>query len=241
MRGQKIFWVGGENRGEPLMKPYHFFGIFVLGFTKKSQQPSTCSNNIAHSNSTAKFGQTMIEDFQIPALVVKAEIVWALKFDMSHFSLRLRLKLNDLFKCMFTESQIASKFSLSKTKCSYIINFGLAPHFTEVLLSQIKPSSFFVISYDVSLNKILRNEQMDCTIRFWENETGVVCLKYFDSKFLLWPNSTNLFEKLLESTKSLDFSKLLQFSMDSPNVTWDVLKFKSTHQGEKEHPNIISI
>ena len=76
MRGQKIFCGGGgENRGEPLMKPYHFFGIFVLGFTKKSQQPSTCSNNIAHSNSTAKFGQTMIEDFQIPALVVKAEIV----------------------------------------------------------------------------------------------------------------------------------------------------------------------
>ena len=142
------------------MKLCHFFGIFVLGFTKKSQQPSTCSNKIAQSNSTAKFGQTMIEDFQIPALVVKPEIVWALKFDISHFSLRLCLKLNDLFKCMFTESQIASKFSLSKTKCSYIINFGFAPHFTEVLLSRIKPSSFFVISYNVSLNKILRNEQI---------------------------------------------------------------------------------
>ena len=88
MRGQKIFWERGGT-GEPLMKPCHFFGIFVLGFTKKSQQPSTCSNNIAQSNSTAKFGQTMIEDFQIPALAVKAEIVWALEFDMSHFSLRL--------------------------------------------------------------------------------------------------------------------------------------------------------
>ena len=57
---------------------------------------------------------------------------------------------------------------------------------TEVLLSQIKPSSFFVISYDVSLNKILQNEQMDCTIRFWNNETGVVCLKYFDSNFFFF-------------------------------------------------------
>ena len=110
-----------------------------------------------------------------------------------------------------------------------------------VLLSQIKASSFFFISYDESLNKILRNWQMDCTIRFWNNETGVVCLRYFDSKFLLRPNSNNLIEKLLESTKSLDLSKLLQLSLDGPNVNWDLLKLMSAHQGEKEHPNIISI
>ena len=82
---------------------------------------------------------------------------------------------------------------------------------------------------------------MDCTIRFWNNETGVVCLRYFDSKFLLRPNSNNLIEKLLESTKLLDLSKLLQLSLDGPNVNWDVLKLRSAHQGEKEHPNIISV
>ena len=177
----------------------------------------------------------MIEDFQIPALVVKAEIVWALKVVMSHFSLRSCLELNDLFKCIFRDSQIASKFSLSKTKYSYIINFGLAPYFSELLLSQIKASSFFVISYDESLKKILRNEQMDCSIIFWNNETGVLCSRYFDSKFLLRPNSKNLFEKLL------DLSKLRQLSMDGPNVNWDVLKLMSNHQEEKEHPNIINI
>ena len=79
---------------------------------------------------------------------------------------------------------------------------------------------------------------MDCTVRFWNNETGVVCSRYFDSKFLLGSNSKNLFEKLLESTKSLDFSKLLQLSMDGPNVNWNVLKLMSTNQGEKELPNI---
>ena len=126
----------------------------------------------------------MIDDFQIPALVVRAEIVWALKFFMSPFSLTLCLELNDLLKCMFPDSQVASKFSLSKTKCSYIINFGLASCFIEILLSQIKASSFFVISYDESLNKILWNEQMDCIIRFWINKTVVVCSRYFDSKFL---------------------------------------------------------
>ena len=79
MGGQKISYGGRE----PIMKPCHFFGIFLLGFTKKSQQSSTCSNSTAQSNTTAKSGQTMIEDFQIPALVVKAEIVWALKVVMS--------------------------------------------------------------------------------------------------------------------------------------------------------------
>ena len=105
-------------------------------------------------------------------------------FFVSQFSLTLCLELNDLLKCMFPDSQIASKFSLSKTKCSYIINFGLASCFIEILLSQIKASSFFVISYDESLNKILWNEQMDCIIRFWINKTVVVCSRYFDSKFL---------------------------------------------------------
>ena len=223
MEGQKISYGGRE----PLMKPCHFFGIFLLGFTKKSHQPSTFSNSTAQSNSTAKSGLIMIDDFQIPALVVRAEIVWALKFFMSPFSLTLCLELNDLLKCMFPDSQVASKFSLSKTKCSYIINFGLASCFIEILLSQIKASSFFVISYDESLNKILQIEQMDCIIRFWNNKTGVVCSRYFDSKFLLWPNSKNLFEKPLESTKSLDLSKLLQLSMDGPNVNWDVLKLMS--------------
>ena len=121
MGGQKISYGGRE----PLMKPCHFFGIFLLGFTKKSQQPSTCSNSTAQSNSTAKSGQTMIEDFQIPALVVKAEIVWVLKDVMSHFSLRSCLELNDLFKCMFPDRQIASKFSLSKTSAAISLTLGL--------------------------------------------------------------------------------------------------------------------
>ena len=141
---------------------------------------------------------------------------------------------------MFPNSQFASKFSPSKIKCSYIINFGLAPYFSEVLLSQIEASSFFVIAYDESLNKILRNEQMDCILRFWNNETGIVCSRYFNSKFLLQPNSKNLFGKLLESTKLLYLLTLLQLSMDGANINWDVLKLMYT-QGEMEHPNIISI
>ena len=117
-------WIRRKGRERTPQKPRHFFGIFLLGFTKKSQQPSTCSNSTAQSNSTAKSGQTMIEDFQTPTLVVKAEIVRTLKVVMSQFSLRPCLELNDLFKCMFPDSQIVSKFSLSKTKYSYIINFG---------------------------------------------------------------------------------------------------------------------
>ena len=74
---------------------------------------------------------------------------------------------------------------------------------------------------------------MDCTVRFWNNETGVISSRYFDSKFLLRSNSKNLFEKLLESTKSLDLSKLLQLSMDGPNVNWDVLKLMSTNKEKR--------
>ena len=99
-----------------------------------------------------------------------------------------------------------------------LINFGLGPYFTDILLSQIKASSFFVNSYDESVNKILQNEQMDCCVRFWDSNSSEVCSRYLDSKFLLHPNLKNLSDKLVDATKSLDLSKLPQPSMDGPNV-----------------------
>ncbi|XP_065676426.1 uncharacterized protein LOC136092344 [Hydra vulgaris] len=76
-----------------------------------------------------KMAQPTIEDLQSPALVTKVEIIWTLNVVISHFFLRSCLNLNEIFKSMFSDSTIASKFALSKTKCGYLINFGLAPYY----------------------------------------------------------------------------------------------------------------
>ena len=42
------------------------------------------------------------------------------------------LGLKELFEAMFSNSEIVKSFKLSKTKCGYFINFGLAPYFKDV-------------------------------------------------------------------------------------------------------------
>ena len=71
---------------------------------------------------------------------------------------------------MFSDSDIAKSFSLGKTKCTYFINFGIAPYFRDLLLKELKSSKYIVVSYDESLNAFLEEELMDILVRFF-NET----------------------------------------------------------------------
>ena len=65
---------------------------------------------------------------------------------------------------MFSDSDIAKKFSIGKTKCGYYINFGIAPYFKELLLEELKSSKYIVVSYDENLNTILEEEQIDILV-----------------------------------------------------------------------------
>ena len=57
---------------------------------------------------------------------------------------------------MFKDSPIARDFKLSKTKCSYVIKFGLAPYFQNVLVSEIQKSLYYSVSFDEALNRSSR-------------------------------------------------------------------------------------
>ena len=76
----------------------------------------------------------------------KAEIMWALKCVVCDWSINSAEKITDLFKVMFSDSQIASEFQMSGTKLSYLINFDIAPHFRQLLVDEINCCSFFTMS-----------------------------------------------------------------------------------------------
>ena len=75
--------------------------------------------------------------------------------------------MKEFFEAMFSGNEIAKSFKLSKTKCGYFINFGLAPYFKDLLVKEIKAANIFVVSFDESLNKVLQKEQMDVQVRYW--------------------------------------------------------------------------
>ena len=81
---------------------------------------------------------------------------------------------------MFPDSQVAKSFQLSKTKCAYYVVFGLAQYLKELLVKDIKLSPFYLLSFDESLNNKLQEEQMDISIRFWDDIAGEAVTRYFD-------------------------------------------------------------
>ena len=64
---------------------------------------------------------------------------------------------------------------------------------------------------------------------------------YFNSAFLKRPNSQNHYVKLLESLTALDLGKLIQISMDGPNVNWDVLSLHSSYREKNQFSRLINI
>ena len=145
---------------------------------------------------------------------------------MSHYSLRSCLGISTLFQRMFNDSIVAEKFSISKTKCGYYINYGLAPFYRDTLINDIKKAPFYTVLFDETLNKILQEEQMDLYIRYWSETENIVKTRYFDSQFLKRPNAENV-AKSIEASLSkhkIPKEKKINLEMDGPSTNWLVLQ-----------------
>ena len=58
---------------------------------------------------------------------------------------------------------------MSKTKCAYLINYGIAPYLRDNLLKDIKDSPYFSFSFDETLNRVVQDQQMDVQIRYFKD------------------------------------------------------------------------
>lgn len=150
--------------------------------------------------------------------VTKAEILWCLRTVMTHSSFRSNSDVPEILRMMFPDSDIAKKFHLKKDKTAYTICFGLAPFFKSELLTIISSLETFVICFDESLNKVIQKGQMDIHVRFWKNKSNTVTTRYLTSVFLGHSDAKSLVDSLKTSIPSSEMKKVLQLSMDGPNV-----------------------
>ena len=126
----------------------------TLYFKKKEAPISTASTTVTKSTAKDKAPNN-------PLSSTEAEIRWVLKVVMAQFTFRSCLDIKDLFISMFGQQVVLSKFSLSKTKYAYMINYGIAPYFKESLTQCIKESPFYSTLFDESLNSKMQEQQMD--------------------------------------------------------------------------------
>jgi hypothetical protein len=80
-----------------------------------------------------------VDNFMVKNQVTDSEIVWALKIVMNYLSFNA---CKETFRLMFSDSSIAQKFALSPAKVAYTIVHGIAPYFSEQLVSAIQECPF---------------------------------------------------------------------------------------------------
>ena len=216
--GPSLVVIPGENEVQQSVSP-------------PPPSANTSSNVVHHSNPKPRGLETMLKKNN----VTKAEILWCLKIVRSRDSQSSGGESVNLFSQMFPDSEIAQKMKLQRTKIAYTINFGLAPYFSRDLQNVCHACDYIVVGFDESLNKIAQKGQMDVFVRFWHSKMNQVCTRYYSSAFLGHATAKDLRESFSEATNGLDLKKLLQVSMDGPNVN---LKFIQELKAEQRKANV---
>ena len=147
----------------------------------------------------------------------------------------------DLFRCIFSDSDVARRYQLGPDKLRYSVNFGIGPHFKNILMDNVKKSDYFVISFHKSLNPL--TSEMDLLVRYLEESSKRTYTRYVVSQFLGHARHTDLFNSFCSSMKDdvMCESKLLQISMDGPSVNLKFLQDIQADRKEKGLPQLINI
>lgn len=137
--------------------------LCILADVPTSQLVDTTEEQIA----TIAAAPPGLDSFISTDSMTIAEVIWCLKVVSSRFSYR---SCSDLpFAQMFPDSRIAQKFSMGYNKMSYVIAFGLAPHFSNHLMQLVKKCDSFTVHFDEAFNRISQKSQMDIHLRFCLN------------------------------------------------------------------------
>ena len=201
--------------------------------TLKSQ-PSKPQEGMHWSETVSMSKFTLTQEQQ------KAEILWALKSLMSHFSYNSIQDIGDVFRAMFQDSKIAQQWSCGATKLSYLITFGIAPFFKELLLAELTEAPCFVLSFDESFNPELLQEQTDFVVRYFAQ--GMVKTRYLTSAFLGHTRAEDLKAKFEEAVSDLNVKKLAQVSMDGPHVNWKLLDMlEQDLSSQDQYPDFLNV
>ena len=158
----------------------------------------------------------------------------------NNYSLNSCDNSNWFFTATFPDSEIAEKYKMGKAKLACVLNFGISPHLRSILISDIKSSPFFLISFDKSLNYSFENCQMNI-IRFWNKNLNQAITRYFDSKFICHPTARNLLVSLNCFVDSLSLKRLTQLAMDGPRTNWVLYDLLCNEREKEENPTLINI
>ena len=102
----------------------------------------------------------------------------------------------------------------------YLITYGIAPYFYELLKDNVNNSNCYTVLFDESLNRISQTSQMDILLRYWDTTAKMVKIQICNSSYLGHGTHKELLESYNRSVSDLDLLKMIQLPMDGANVNW---------------------
>ena len=147
--------------------------------------------------------------------------------------------MKPLFGEIFSDSEVAKQYMMSKGKVSYFVLYGIPLVFKEELITTVNKSPFYSAGFDESLNHMLQDNQMDIHVRFWDSEKSQAETRFFTSIFLKKATAEDLRQELLHGIMNLDPKKMSILLMDGPNVNWLILKLVNEYRKLNELAKLI--
>lgn len=175
--------------------------------------------------------------------VIKSELLWALKTTKNNYSFSSADDLSLSFQEMFPDGKIASKFSLSRTKFSYLITEATGPYFHDQLLKDVvKSISPYSIEYDELTNKEVK-KQLDLKIRYWSDSKNQVIVHHLQTFLMGQAKANDIAERIMKSINDakLPLSDLVALGSDVPNVNKAVFQNVSELKKSGDLPALMNI
>ena len=107
------------------------------------------------------------------------ENIWPLKYVLTGYSNSSCDDIANTLKAMCPDSQIPSDFKLYRLKLMYILKYGIAHYFEQLLEAKLKKAPLYTLSFDKNLNEIIQ----ESIIQYWDQEENEVKVRYLDSTF----------------------------------------------------------
>ena len=148
--------------------------------------------------------------------------------------------ISKLFAKIFN-CPVADAFKLGPAKCQYLICYGLAPYFSQLLVKELNSSLFIATSFDECFNRINQKGQMDLFVRYWNNTSNQVSTRYLSSSFMGKALATDVLEHFNQSCSKIQKQNIIQVSLGGPNVNLKFLDLVNENCANDELHSLISI
>lgn len=139
-------------------------------------------------------------------------------FIAEHCAILASDHLTELCRRSFSDSEIAKKMTLRRTKCSAIIKNVLGPHFQLILREDIANQRFSLLldeSTDISVMKYL-----GMAVRYYSDTTGRIVSTFLKLVPIIECNADGLVEAVKNTLKEfqLQLSNVIGIGTDNANV-----------------------